>query len=699
MKALRARAGHSPGHLLRKAARVASRLPGWYIAYGTLALFNVALLVFSLWLNSREAHLLDATAKTYGLYADLLERVNEVAQIAVAADASTESQRVDAVTAVFAATRTIRSEQLAAIAAQRREANEAQKLVAALAMVAVLLTLAAAAHALHVHRAMRKQAALREHATRQLARAQEQAQQATRAKAQFLATMSHEIRTPMNGVLGMLDALSTTPLSYSQASLLKAANSSSDLLLSIIDAVLDFSLIDAGMLAIRNAPLDVRELTQQTVAVHAAQAREKKLTLKLEMAESLLPTVLSDAHRLSQVLSNLLGNAVKFTAAGAVTLRVEVLDEVAESLQIKFSVQDTGIGMDVDQQRKLFAPFTQGDASSNRRYGGIGLGLAICKQLTQLLDPHSGQIGVTSTLGLGSNFFLILRFAKAADQSHVRVASVAPVSDMRSQKFSGRVLVAEDNETNRQVVVAMLRKLGLQMTLVGNGLEAIEAVQRERYDLILMDYHMPELDGCDATVRIRRYEQEHALARTPIVAVTASVLASDRERCFAAGMDDFVAKPLRQQMLVAMLEKWLPEGVRRDDDSHHANANDPLASTWTNLPVELFDLEQLLEMRAIAGESFDELVEQFHGSASEGLAALRNALENHDWVALKRAAHKLKGAAATLGAKLVAARCHSLETASKEQSMDAAAEHLHCLEQEYSAVRRHMSACVSACAA
>jgi CheY-like chemotaxis protein/HPt (histidine-containing phosphotransfer) domain-containing protein len=266
------------------------------------------------------------------------------------------------------------------------------------------------------------------------------------------------------------------------------------------------------------------------------------------------------------------------------------------------------------------------------------------------------------------------------------------------QKFSGRVLIAEDNETNRQVMITMLRNLGLQSAVAVNGNEAIAAVQRERFDLILMDYHMPELDGCDATIGIRICERDRAQARTPIVAVTASVLAEDRDKCLASGMDDFMAKPVRQRTLVGMLEKWLPPEARRA--AHQSSLSSELVEpTWTTLPAELFDSEQLLEMRSIAGDSFDDLIAQFHGSAMDGLASIRNAIESGDAVAVKRAAHKLKGAAATLGAKVVAARCHALEVIGKEQRLEAAAEQLHCLEQEYLEVRRYMEACAQCKAA
>ncbi len=767
--------------------RASAKLPTWYIAYCALAVFNVAVLSLSLWLNHREVRALDFSANSYSVYARVLDHVNAVGSAVFAMDAagngvfasgdvaregqalatalaqfhveyeqltaaierlSLESRATvatelagvkaelaktyadahamqesfilgdkdiavrhmaamnghfsEVVQYLFAAARTIRREQFAIISVQKRQAELARGFAAGLAIVAVLLAIAAVMHGRRIYRDAKREAFKRKQQMRRLAKARDQAEQAVRAKARFLATMSHEIRTPMNGVLGMLDALSATPLSKAQAGILKTTNASADLLLSMIDDVLDFSLMDARMLSIKSEPVDLTELVQRTFALYATPAREKMLSLQLEAPEAPL-YVLTDAARLTQVLCNFLGNALKFTAAGSVHLSLAVLEETDGAVRVRFSVRDTGIGIDADLQKKLFAPFTLGDSATNRRYGGTGLGLAICKQLAKLLDPESGDVGVESSPGAGATFYVVLRLQRTV-QCAQGMGSDVPFRHS-AKKFSGRVLIAEDNETNRQVLVAMLRNLGLQGVLATNGHEAISAVQRERYDLILMDYHMPELDGCLATMAIRRHEEDQGQPRTPIVAVTASVLAEDREACLAAGMDDFAAKPLRQKVLAALLEKWLPPDARRDANAaadSSGSFDEGFEDTWTTLPEELFDRAQLLEMRGIAGESFEDLIRQFHGSVSDGLSAIRNAIENGDAVALKRAAHKLKGAAATLGAKTVAERCHALDIIGKEQRMEAAAEQLHCLEQEYLEVRRYMEACTqrkAACAA
>jgi CheY-like chemotaxis protein/HPt (histidine-containing phosphotransfer) domain-containing protein len=238
--------------------------------------------------------------------------------------------------------------------------------------------------------------------------------------------------------------------------------------------------------------------------------------------------------------------------------------------------------------------------------------------------------------------------------------------------------------------------MGLHATIACNGRDAVAAIRNERFDLILMDYHMPELDGCDATAEIRRYEEDHRLERTPIVAVTASVLKEDKERCLSSGMDDFLPKPIRQRTLAAVLDKWLPQ------EAHNAvakavepTADETLLRDWSHLPREYFDLEQLLEMRSIAGETFNALVEQFHGSAGEILGKLHAAIDGDDSVTLRRAAHKLKGAATTLGIRKLSEQCYALELIGKENRMGAASECLAALEKEYVKVRRYMDACTT----
>ena len=544
-----------------------------------------------------------------------------------------------------------------------------------LAVAALLMVVATGIYGYRIVLAIRREAVQRRRYTRRLARARDQAEHAAKIKSQFLANMSHEIRTPMNGVLGMLDALSVTPMSVQQSQMLKTANDSAGLLLSIIDDILDFSKIEAGMLVIERVPLDLHDVVQRVVSLYNVRAREKRIELRYELPEQ-LPPLLGDPTRMTQLLSNFVSNAIKFTSTGAVTVRVELLEERHDSLRVRCSVQDNGIGIAPDVQRRLFTPFTQADGSTSRRFGGTGLGLAICKQLVNMLDQQ-GEIGVHSVPGEGATFFFVLGLTRSDHPAHSATQARRALPVMR---FAGRVLIAEDNETNQQVALTLLRSLGLEPVLAVNGRDAAERAANERFDLILMDYHMPELDGHGATLAIRQDEQARSLPRTPIVAVTASVLKEDKDRCEAAGMDDFLAKPIRQHSLATMLAKWLPSHMPSSADV----AIQPIIS---ELPDELIDRDQFDEMRQIAGDGFAALLDQFHVSVRDQLEALRVALQTQDAAALKRAAHKLKGTTATLGAKGLAARCSELEKMGAAAQFDGAAEKIEQLATAYLLIR------------
>jgi len=573
---------------------------------------------------------------------------------------------------ISAMDKVIRNRQVEALTEQRLLGDLIQQRGLWLAAAALLMVIAAGVYGYRVVVAMRRDALRRRRNTRKLARARDQAEHAAKIKSQFLANMSHEIRTPMNGVLGMLDALSDTRMSSQQTHMLKTANDSAGLLLSIIDDILDFSKIEAGMLVIENMPLDLHEVVQQVVSLYNVRAGQKGIQLRFEMPEN-LPRMLCDPTRLTQLLSNFVSNAIKFTQQGEVLISVRLLNESPDSLRVRCAVSDNGIGIAPDAQRKLFAPFTQADGSTSRRFGGTGLGLAICKQLVTMLD-RQGEIGVESVLGEGATFYFTLRLAKAkGDEPSVLIGR----NEGRTRRFSGRVLVAEDNETNQQVAVTLLRSLGIEPVLAKDGREAVECHARERFDLILMDYHMPELDGCEATESIRAYESAAQLPRTPIVAVTASVLKEDKDRCVLSGMDDFLAKPIRQQSLSVMLSKWLlSEQLNTVADPEEI----PVAA-------DILDRGQFDEMRQISGEDFDKLLESFHASMSEGTEALRVAAAMRDAPTVKRAAHKMKGTAAALGATQLAEICFALETMGRDEKLDEAPAAIEKLIVAHAAIR------------
>ncbi|MEJ7764574.1 MAG: ATP-binding protein [Acidimicrobiales bacterium] len=405
----------------------------------------------------------------------------------------------------------------------------------------------------------------RERASADLAAARDAAMETSRLKSEFLATMSHEIRTPMNGVIGLTGLLLETELTDAQRQQAQGVRSSGEALLGIINDILDFSKIEAGRLELEAVDFDLSQAIEDVAALVSESARAKGLQLVTQVSPDLPKALRGDVGRLRQVLLNFATNAVKFTEVGEVVVRASPVRETFEGVLVCFEVADTGIGVDPEVAERLFEPFLQADASTTRRYGGTGLGLAICRRLAEAMG---GAVGVDTRLGSGSTFWLRFPLMYAAAHVNAFEDSTEALGRPHSSPAVGvaplrMVLVVEDHVINQMVATGMLAKLGYGSDVAANGIEALAALQLRSYDAVLMDCHMPEMDGFQATAEIR--SREAGQSHIPIIAMTAGALVEDREKCLAGGMDDFLSKPVKAIVLEAVLERWLgdPQPVSR----------------------------------------------------------------------------------------------------------------------------------------
>ncbi|SFJ77057.1 Signal transduction histidine kinase [Bosea sp. OK403] len=482
--------------------------------------------------------------------------------------------------------------------------------------------------------------------------AAKRAEAGARAKSIFLATMSHEIRTPLNGIIGMVDIMRDSVMSTGQRDKLAVIGDCSDTLLALIDDILDFSKLESGVVEFELAPFELGEVCSAVSNVMGQRAREKGIALHVDNPQALITT---DATRLRQILFNLVGNAVKFTDSGWVRL-VCSLDQ-GDCLRVE--VEDTGIGIPPEARDRLFQDFSQLDITIKRRFGGTGLGLAICRRLIGALG---GEIGVSPREGGGTRFWFTLPVGPVAASQGATASALAqdPAQDpARDRSFSGRILVAEDNLINFAVVSELLQRLGLQVDHAPNGEIAAHLVGATHYDLVLMDMQMPVMDGLEATRAIRRL----GLATLPIIALTANAFSCDREDCLAAGMSDFVAKPINRAKMTAILAKWLPgyaSTIEPQSDAAKAGALDEDGGPG------LIDHAARDELRReIGGDLLDELTRDFWPDATRMVSVAGKAFASGETGLAIRELHTLKGVAGTLGLVAVAAAAETAEHALK----------------------------------
>jgi signal transduction histidine kinase/DNA-binding response OmpR family regulator len=518
----------------------------------------------------------------------------------------------------------------------------------------------------------------RHRAVAELKRAKEAAEAANHAKSMFLVNMSHELRTPLNGVTGAIDLLQRSTLNPGQEQYIRIAQSSASALLNLIKDILDFSKIEAGKMELEVLPFALRPLIRDVVETFQLRAGEKLIALNSAVAPGIPDRLQGDPTRLRQVLTNLLANALKFSERGSVDLKVTLQETAGSQVLLRFDVIDTGIGIAPEACERLFHSFTQADATTTRKYGGTGLGLAICKRLTEMMG---GTIRLESVLGRGSTFTFTARFA--ADMT-----TKAPVVSQPARPCTQplHILVAEDNEVNQIVLSATLRSEGFTCDLVSNGKLAVEAMEKNAYDLVLMDCQMPEIDGYEATRLIRQREQFAAAAgatptHIPIIALTANAMQGDRERCLSAGMDDYVTKPLELPMLFSAI------GRHSARPGGPITAKEPVAPSPSADPL---DADRIRNRFSKTPQIIPDMLDHFEKQIQYLRGLLRCNGGDNELTALVGPLHALKGCCGYIASERVVQMVARLEGAVRSGDLQTLRDGMGDLQGEIERCLKHL---------
>jgi PAS domain S-box-containing protein len=481
----------------------------------------------------------------------------------------------------------------------------------------------------------------------ELRSAREQAEFSSQAKQSFLANMSHEIRTPLNAILGMGRQLAKTSLEDQQRFFLKNINDASENLLVIINDILDISKIEAGKLALESIPFRIRAIFQQAVQISRLKAEEKGLSLDCDVDDSIAQTFMGDPHRLNQVLLNLLSNAIKFTHRGAVKINCTLMQQEDKFQQIQISVADSGIGMEQEFMERLFESFMQEDKSVSRKFGGTGLGMSITKHLVTMM---SGSITVKSTKNVGTTFFVDIPFEIGGEHSIVDDDNeIVDTSIIRNK----RILLVEDNEINRMVATATLANYYPLITEVVNGREALDALKAQEFDLVLMDMQMPVMDGLRATRLIR----SDLRLQIPIIALTANAIKGENEICFAAGMNDYVSKPFKEEDLVGVIVKWLNSGV---------SMQLKIVEESQVTDDALFDLSKIRQLSRNNDDFIKKMIDMFCQQVPVSISAITRSYNEGDLKTVKTESHKIKPSLETMGVRQLAKDVREIEALAAE---------------------------------